>query len=97
MRTDERIERGMLAVSRAGHDCGTVYVILRADEKFVWLSDGRQKPAKAPKKKSRKHIQVIKKVRVDLPETAVDEAVKYALKRYRKENQEVGDVESGCN
>ncbi len=38
---DNRIEAGMLAVSRAGHDCGKTYVIIKADSRFVWLADGK--------------------------------------------------------
>lgn len=80
---DERIEKGMLAVSRAGHDCGELYVITELDERFVWLADGRLKTVENPKKKSRKHIQVIRRERMEIPCTAANEAVKRVLKLYR--------------
>lgn len=52
---------GFLGYSLAGHDKGKVYVILQEDEKYVWLSDGVSKPIDNLKKKSKKHIQIIKK------------------------------------
>ncbi|MDY3918259.1 MAG: RNA-binding protein [Candidatus Limivivens sp.] len=88
---DDRIEKGMLAVSRAGHDCGKLYLIVDADSRFVWLADGKLKSVSKPKKKSRKHIQVIRRERSCLPETAADEEVKRILKLYR-EKQEVWNV-----
>ena len=57
----EEIRPGMLAYSLAGHDKGSLYYIVKADEKFVWLSDGKLKDTASPKRKNRKHIQVIKK------------------------------------
>ena len=38
----EEIRPGMLAYSLAGHDKGSLYYIVKADERFVWLSDGKQ-------------------------------------------------------
>ncbi len=53
--------KGMFAISRAGHDKGKLYIILEEDEEYVYLSDGRLKTVDAPKKKKKKHIQIIKK------------------------------------
>ena len=50
----DRFEAGMLAWSRAGHDSGTLYVIMRTDEEYVYLTDGRLKPVDKPKKKKKK-------------------------------------------
>lgn len=55
----ERIESGMLARSKAGHDKGHIYVILKADETYVYLIDGKIRTMDKPKKKKRKHIQII--------------------------------------
>ncbi len=51
--------RPMLAVSRAGHDRDTVYVVADSDREYVWLVDGRRRLLANPKKKKRKHVQVI--------------------------------------
>ena len=55
----DRFEVGMLAKSKAGHDKGHVYVILKADETYVYLVDGKIRTMDKPKKKKKKHVQVI--------------------------------------
>lgn len=50
---------GKLAVSRAGHDKGTLYLIVKEEGNSVYLADGVIKKYAAPKKKNRKHIQPI--------------------------------------
>ena len=41
-------EAGMLAWSRAGHDKDTLYVIVKTEGEYVYLSDGRLKPVEHP-------------------------------------------------
>lgn len=82
----EQITPGMLAISRAGHDRDTLYYIVKADDRFVWLADGELKPVEAPKKKSLRHIQVIKHGMEPMPEHLTNEAVKRIIKLYRKES-----------
>lgn len=52
---------GMFAISRAGHDKGHMYVILDEDTEFVYLADGKNRRTENPKKKRKKHIQLVKK------------------------------------
>jgi ribosomal protein L14E/L6E/L27E len=52
---------GMFAISKAGHDKGTIYLIVKEEAQWVYLLDGRLKSAEKPKKKNKKHIQIIKK------------------------------------
>ena len=58
MRID-RIEKGMLAKSKAGHDKGNVYVICNVDETYVYLVDGKCRTLEHPKKKKIKHVQIV--------------------------------------
>lgn len=58
MRIDN-VERGMLAKSKAGHDKGHLYVIYEADEAYVYLVDGKIRTVGNPKKKKKKHVQII--------------------------------------
>ena len=51
---------GMFAVSKAGHDQGQMYVILKEEGDSVLLADGRRKTIESPKKKKKKHIQLVK-------------------------------------
>jgi len=48
-----------LARSKAGHDKGKVYVVVSETETELYLADGDLKKLAAPKKKNRRHAQVI--------------------------------------
>lgn len=51
---------GFLASSKVGHDKDKIYVIIKEDTEYVWLADGKIKTVEKPKKKRKKHIQVIR-------------------------------------
>jgi hypothetical protein len=59
----------LLAVSRAGHDKGTTYVVVDQDEIYVWLVDGRRRLLDRPKKKKKMHVQIIR----HLPESLLEQ------------------------
>ena len=84
-------KRGMLAVSMAGHDRGKVYVVWKEEEDIVFLTDGELRPLAKPKKKNKKHIQIIKKIpeddQISQDQKVTDEQIKYMLKCYRKERE----------
>ena len=48
---------GDLVVSRAGRDKGRPFVVLRAEEGFVYLADGDLRRLAKPKKKKRMHVK----------------------------------------
>ena len=48
------------AKTKAGHDKNQIYFLLKEDEEYVYLVNGTTKPLEKPKKKNRKHIQLIK-------------------------------------
>lgn len=52
---------GMLAGSKAGHDKDMIYVIIKEEKEYVYLVDGKIRRMENPKKKNKKHIQIIKK------------------------------------
>ena len=80
---------GRFAVSGAGHDEETVYLVVGQEEKFLLLCDGKYKTLAKPKKKSLKHVQVVDAV-VEEPvlskllnhEKIFDHEIKYAIKQY---------------
>ena len=43
-------EPGMLARSRAGHDKGSIYVIISVKNEYVYLADGALRPLKPDEK-----------------------------------------------
>lgn len=76
-------EIGMLAKSKAGHDKDRVYIIIEVDEAYVYLADGVIRTIDSPKRKKRKHVQLIHK-KHDM--TAMDDVkIKRILKNFEKE------------
>ena len=85
---------GWMACSKAGHDKDKIYIIIEETDKYVWLADGDIRKTDNPKRKSRKHIQVIKKTvdeQLFANPACVNETIKRAIKLYKKSlmNQEV--------
>lgn len=81
---------GKFATSKAGHDKDKCYVIVREEGEFVYLSDGRLKLYSKPKKKRKKHIQIINRTVSDKvmnklindTDRVTDEELKYEIKQY---------------
>ena len=87
--------KGMLARSKAGHDTGKLFVVMQAEEEFVYLADGRCRTLDKQKKKRRKHIQSIYRIpallqeKMEKGEELRDEDIRKAIKDYEKNQQEV--------
>ena len=82
---------GFLASSKAGHDKDKVYVVIKEDKEYVWLADGKTKTIAQPKKKRKKHIQLIKyffsedvKTLLEQGGLVSDLEITMVLKKYRK-------------
>ncbi len=82
---------GWLGKSMAGHDLGKTYVIIKEEAEYVYLCDGQFKTLEHPKKKSKKHISLIKKYIVEETQQKIksgnyvsDVEVKRVLKLYCK-------------
>lgn len=79
-------EFGMLAWSRAGHDKDRLYVIIKTEGEYVYLSDGRLKTVEHPKKKKIKHIQVKKTIPEEFlgltGETMKNEEIRKVIRRF---------------
>ena len=99
----ERVETGMFARSKAGHDKGKLYIILRTEGEYVYLTDGKLRPMANPKKKKIKHIQPMYRTPEGRDLTKItDVDVKRAIVLHEKEDynfeSEVEEhVKSGCN
>lgn len=82
--------QGKLAISKFGHDKDSIYVIIKEEAANVYLADGRLKTVDKPKKKNKKHIQIIKKLPKEITEMLPtdrefrNEEIKRAIKLYRK-------------
>ncbi|WP_075721570.1 hypothetical protein [Roseburia sp. 499] len=79
-----------LAISRSGHDKGSIYVIVKEEADAYYLADGKGKTLEKPKKKNKKHIQIIKKLPKEVTEVFTqkenfrNEEIKRAIKLYRR-------------
>ena len=79
---------GKFATSKAGHDKTKLYIIINEDLEYVYLVDGDLKTLDKPKKKSKKHIQIINKVdeiiqnKLDTKQIIYNEDIKRAIKLY---------------
>lgn len=90
---------GMFAVSMAGHDKGRMYLIVKEEGDSVYLVDGNLRMLENPKKKKKKHLQIVKKdidqmlmQKLINKQTLYNEEIKHAIKI--RVNKEVTYVES---
>ncbi len=80
---------GQFVTSKAGHDKGTLYLVVAEEGDFAALCDGRLKLLESPKRKRKKHIQPIcstagKELVQALEEKcATDEQIQYAISQYK--------------
>ena len=81
------INVGDVVMSISGHDRGELYIVVKNDERFAYVSDGRLKPVSKPKKKNIKHINKIGKsdefIELLNNNILTDVKLKYLLKRWR--------------
>lgn len=81
--------RGKLAKSLSGHDKDSIYVIVKEEAACVYLADGKLKPVERPKKKNKKHIQIINRLPKEITEMLPqhrefrNEEIKRAIKLYQ--------------
>ncbi len=77
------------AKSLSGHDRNQYYLIVKKDEKNVYLVNGKTKLLGNPKKKNSRHIQIIRKLPDEvikaLSEEMTDITVKRAIKIYNQQ------------
>ena len=82
-------EFGTIVKSLAGHDRNEYYVLINADDMFVYLANGKSKTLENPKKKNRKHVQFTKtKALEDYDENGVhikttNEIIKKKIKEFK--------------
>lgn len=85
------LRKGMLAISKAGHDQNSWYVVLDTEEESVLLVNGKNRTMENPKRKKRKHLQPVNEVPENLKEALqnnrpwTNEEVKRAIKLTQKD------------
>ena len=81
---------GFLACSLSGHDKGEIYLIVEETQDSVYVADGAVRTLDRPKKKNKRHVQIIKKEnqRIDIS-SVTNEEIKHFIKLYMKGIKEV--------
>ncbi len=81
-------ERGVLAVSLAGHDKGRTFAIIKADGEYAFIADGAARSVDKPKRKKLKHLKPLN-ITLDLdrlnPGTLTDGDLRRAIEAELKE------------
>ena len=92
---------GCFAYSLAGHDKGHIYLIIKEEKEYVYLSDGKIRTINNPKKKNKKHIQANKKYKENIASITnenkeiADETIRKAIKTYLAGNADFQCYEGG--
>ena len=96
---------GKLAVSLAGHDKGSIFLVIREDGDVIWLADGISRLYQSPKRKKRKHVQLVLNGGMDSSELEdlfqnpadADTKIKRCIKLYsmEKANERRQDMSKG--
>ncbi|MCD7766364.1 MAG: KOW domain-containing RNA-binding protein [Lachnospiraceae bacterium] len=88
-----------LAISKAGHDKGSLNVVLEETPEYVLLADGRLRTLEHPKKKNPKHVQMIthlpEELLLQMNEITLNAHVRKVLKNYRQMQESRGQELSG--
>lgn len=91
----EGMKPGILVKSLAGHDKGGIFLIIKEEKEYVYISDGKSRPVEAAKRKKTKHVErisfeckeILQRIKSGYP--LRNEDIKYAIKAYRRETLNV--------
>lgn len=87
----------MLAKSKAGHDKGTLYVVLYQEGEWLYLADGCRRTLDRPKKKKRMHVQPVTHLAPQLQDAmcriSQDAHIRRIIKQYRESISQTNPAE----
>lgn len=79
---------GCLVKSLAGHDKERYFIILEQEGEYLTLADGHTKTVNHPKRKKKKHTQLVKVVEQEsFPPR--DEKIRKIIKRYKRSHCDI--------
>ena len=82
-----QLEPGMLVRSKAGHDKDRIYVVIRAEDEYVYVADGDLRPLRHVKRKNVRHLQPVLKMRLEGEPD--DAAVRSLIRKYTRQGEQV--------
>ena len=80
-----QLEPGMLVRSKAGHDKDRIYVVIRAEDEYVYVADGDLRPLRHVKRKNVRHLQPVLKMRLEGEPD--DAAVRSLIRKYIRQGE----------
>ena len=80
-----KLQPGMLARSKAGHDKDRIYVVIRTEDKYVYVADGDLSPLRHMKRKNAGHLQPVLKMRLEGEPD--DAAVRSLIRKYTRQGE----------
>ena len=81
---------GQIVIATAGKEQLQSFVVVKLEDKFVYLADGKRLKAAKPKKKSLKHIKICKGKMIDLAESELlEERVNAKIRNGLKRSENV--------
>ena len=80
-----QLRPGMLVKSKAGRDKDHVYVIIRAEDEYVYVADGDLRPLRHMKRKNAGHLQPVLKMRLEGEPD--DAAVRSLIRKYIRQGE----------
>lgn len=87
------VRAGMAAVSMAGHDTGKYYIIVRAEDGYVYLADGTLRTCEHPQKKKFRHVRINRRIFPEIERVLSEdgklknETIKRVVKEYRRKQE----------
>lgn len=77
----QRIETGSIVWSKSGHDSGSFYLVVKVENGFAYIADGRRRKLNAPKRKNMRHLSLVNRT-VDVAEMDTDKKIRRVLWDY---------------
>lgn len=81
--------KGQIVYSKCGRDRGKAFIIIDFDDEFLYLVDGELRKLQNPKKKKKKHTQIVSKIDLNIKKMLdenlylLDADIKKALKYFK--------------
>ena len=75
--------QGTVVKSLKGHDSGKLFVVMKSEKDFVFLTDGKTRKKHNPKKKNLKHIEITQ-TRIPEFESLSDKKIRKQLNLLRE-------------
>lgn len=91
---------GCMARSLAGHDKGRYFIILAEAGEYVTLADGKTRTIEKPKRKNKKHIQLIKEPFIrqfPMNDEGIQNCIRHYLRSYCGNQEVKTHVKSRCD